>query len=398
MKHFVSTRLTYFWILAVAVTPVVVGSTMPGSPQVKVQSSRHIYQSKKDSLASLLSDVNKIQTHLHDVKLISRTHSIRDSSYTKSWSFQDWERNQVNALTRYFRHLTAWYQSTTAIAILPAVMTAISWAIFVILLATKFPGVKSFVQSASFSSGVIGTFTAPIALLLTLKTNRALDRLFEARSQWGKISRVLASLAALSVTYIAPLDPQAALLMGRYLSIFGWCTKGHFRGEQDLELLYLVLPAEEAKWLENSPVDHPAAIVSRLRIQVAGLADKLPISAHLTMETRLSELESAIGTCKRIAASPIPPTYTRHLSRVLCVWLGLMPFALVGIGVSSIALVIHVALTSYVFVGIDEISVEIENPFPILPMFHLCTNMQKNVVQQILLLSSLPSKPPPQVE
>jgi putative membrane protein len=385
MKHFLSTFT--FWILS-AVAPSVAGSAMPGSPQVKVQSSAHIYQSK-DSLASFLSDVNQIQS-LEGVKLISRTHSIRDSSYTKSWSFEDWERHQVNALARYFRHLTGWYQSTTAIAILPAVAASVIWAMFVILLDTKFPRVKSFVQSASFG---IGTFTAPIALLLTLKTNRALDRLFESRSQWGIITRVLASLAAMSVTYIAPLDPQAALLMGRYLSIFGWCAKGHFRGEEDLELLNLVLPAEEAKWLENSPVDHPAAIVSRIRIEVARLADKLPISAHQTMETRLSELESAIGICKRIAASPIPPTYSRHLSRILCVWLGLMPFALVGIGVSSITLVIHVALTSYVFVGIDEISVEIENPFPILPMFHLCTNMQKNVVHQILLLSSLPSKP-----
>mmetsp|Transcript_40013 Transcript_40013/g.113294 ORF Transcript_40013/g.113294 Transcript_40013/m.113294 type:complete len:100 (+) Transcript_40013:1-300(+) len=89
--------------------------------------------------------------------------------------------------------------------------------------------------------------------------------------------------------------------------------------------------------------------------------------------------------------SPIPPTYTRHTSRVLCLYLGLLPIALVGGSTCGLlAILVNISLLSYVFVGIDEIGVEIENPFPLLPMYHLSTVVQENVGNQFLMMSHSP--------
>ena len=108
------------------------------------------------------------------------------------------------------------------------------------------------------------------------------------------------------------------------------------------------------------------------------------------MEDRLFQLEEVVGYCKRLVGSPIPPTFTRHTSRVLCLYLGLLPIALLGImkqhNNSSYAILGHVALLSYVFVGIDEIAVEIEHPFPLLPMYDLSTVLQTNVRNQFLMM------------
>jgi predicted membrane chloride channel (bestrophin family) len=217
---------------------------------------------------------------------------------------------------------------------------------------------------------------------------------------FGKMVRASTSLGSLTATYISPLSPQSALLMGRYLSIYGWCIKGYFRRESDESLIKAVLPKIEAEWLLRQTITHkmdtPTCIHSRLRGLIASQIQYLPVAAANAMEDRLGVLESALGVSKRLLGSPIPPTYTRHTSRVLCVYLGLLPFALVGVsnGRSDqsfiYSVLVTIAATAYVFVGIDEIGVEIENPFPLLPMQSIASIIQRNIANQLRLIEDSP--------
>ena len=145
--------------------------------------------------------------------------------------------------------------------------------------------------------------------------------------------------------------------------------------------------------LSNTFSDSPTSILLRLRQVIASVVDKLPLSAATAMEESICELETVLGVCKRLLGSPIPPTYTRHTSRVLCLFLGFLPVAMVGSGVSFLATVLNCALISYVFVGIDEIGVEIEHPFPLLPMYHLSSAIQNNVANQFLSMAMGPPQP-----
>lgn len=178
----------------------------------------------------------------------------------------------------------------------------------------------------------------------------------------------------------------------------GWALKSWLREEDDEPVIRLVLPPEEAEWLLSTTetVNRPTAILGRLREICSFLAgstepNQINPMAHMHMEGRLNDMESSVGAISRILGSPIPPTYTRHTSRVLCLYLCFLPLALTGAGVSPSPLILAVALTSYVLIGIDEMGVEMENPFPILPMQALSTIMQNNVLQQVVMTRDMPA-------
>lgn len=154
----------------------------------------------------------------------------------------------------------------------------------------------------------------------------------------------------------------------------------------------MLLPPEEAIWVIQAPSDAPTAILIRLRQLVASSIHELPLTASQAMEFKIGELESVLGVCKRLIGSPIPPTYTRHTSRVLCLYLGLLPIALVASKATLVSILVNISLLSYVLIGIDEIGVEIEHPFPLLPMYHLSKALQKNIGNQFLLGFKQPDK------
>ena len=53
--------------------------------------------------------------------------------------------------------------------------------------------------------------------------------------------------------------------------------------------------------------------------------------------------------------------------------------ALVGMGISTLAVVVTVAMTSYILIGIDEIGLEIEHPIPLMPLYGLSKSIHREV-------------------
>ena len=83
------------------------------------------------------------------------------------------------------------------------------------------------------------------------------------------------------------------------------------------------------------------------------------------------------GGCERILSTPMPLSYTRFTGRSLMVWLATLPVALWPL--MGWATVPAMFVTSYVVLGIDEIGVEIEEPFAILPLQALCEAVRRDV-------------------
>jgi putative membrane protein len=67
------------------------------------------------------------------------------------------------------------------------------------------------------------------------------------------------------------------------------------------------------------------------------------------------------GGCERIVRTPLPFAYMLHLRRTLILFLVTLPFALVD--TFGWATVLVVLMVTYTFLGIEEIGVEIEEPF-----------------------------------
>jgi len=192
----------------------------------------------------------------------------RDSTYTKTWTFDDWENHQAHSLLRYARHVYTWSKSTTAQHIMSTITVVALWTIL-LFKATEFYALE--VDNTKFAV-TLGFIQAPILLLLTLKTNRALDRMLETRKAWGALSRTSRSLTGLVCAYIVPNDPDAGMLVARYAAFLGFALKAAFRRNDDdtdmIGALFQNFPAEK-EWLLNSSAKRPIAISTRLRYMFA---------------------------------------------------------------------------------------------------------------------------------
>lgn len=81
------------------------------------------------------------------------------------------------------------------------------------------------------------------------------------------------------------------------------------------------------------------------------------------------------GICDKIYSSPVPLVYTRHTARFLSLWALLLPFALYSVfsGTSEeLAVLPGSAILAFFLFGVDELAMQLEEPFSILPMQTFC--------------------------
>ncbi len=98
----------------------------------------------------------------------------------------------------------------------------------------------------------------------------------------------------------------------------------------------------------------------------------------------------AFGGMERLFSTPLSPTYMRHTSRGLFLFLFLLPCGLVAGGCSSLpALVAATCSAGYVSLGIDEIGVQIEQPFEAMPLHGLATALTRDVAEELYPLAPL---------
>lgn len=99
----------------------------------------------------------------------------------------------------------------------------------------------------------------------------------------------------------------------------------------------------------------------------------------ISLDSHLSHLISSLSICEKLLSTPIPIGYTRYSVRFLWIWLTLLPFALAE-KFSTFAdgtwwedkpkpvLMLAVAFIGFIFLSIEDIAVQIEEPFKILPL------------------------------
>jgi putative membrane protein len=137
----------------------------------------------------------------------------------------------------------------------------------------------------------------------------------------------------------------------------------------------------------------PLAIALRISRHIADARDRGLISDYvaMTLDQNVQLLVDYLGSCERIRKTPLPFAYVVHLRRALILYCVTLPFALVEpFGWWSILVT---ALISYTFFGIEELGVEIENPFGDdandLPLEQICETIESDL---LALLDGGPSR------
>jgi len=356
-------------------------------------------------IESFRSDLCKIQSLSCD--LTTWVPRARDPLYFRGWTLKDWDSHtHTHTLARYLKHIKEWPVSATAKYILPSVALNALWSFCASMISYHIKPIREIkLKSGQFAIS-LAFFQAPILLLLSLRTNRALDRLLEARRSLAIVVRSARTLMGIISSYILPTQPEIALLMGRYLAILGWALKGMLRDESDTELINAVFGEKyqrEADWIIGRRADGekcPMILICRLRKLFSIVANEksgkgvttVPPIIILRIEEVLHQIEAAVGACNRLITSPTPPTYASHTSRVLFLYLGALPPALLTMNAPTVTVVFSSIFATYVLVGLDEIGCFIEHPFPLIPLKQLSNILQNEVEKQLSMIRTMPEQ------
>jgi predicted membrane chloride channel (bestrophin family) len=101
-----------------------------------------------------------------------------------------------------------------------------------------------------------------------------------------------------------------------------------------------------------------------------------------TIVNNLNTVATACVECERLYTTPIPLLYTRHALKFLTFWMTFMPFAFYNVFESSwnhILMIPAICIICFLFFGIEEIAVSLEEPFSILPMDEMVEELQMNI-------------------
>ena len=287
-----------------------------------------------------------------------------------------------------------WFKSALQVrvsvipSILPRVLLCGGFGVFISLLhffkwPVSLPTLSSIVPSI-----VLG-------LLLVFRTNTAYDRFWEGRKFWGMLINNVRNLARRIWVAIEEKDPEDIELKKsalRLLPAFAVAMKLHLRQEAvNPELEPLMSPAQyqKLKLMNNPPLEIAFWIEDYLHEQYE--RNCLDVYQLIGMKDLINSRIDVLGGCERILKTPIPLAYAIHLKQLLLLYCLALPFQMVNDLTWGTGPV--VALISSTLFGIEEIGIEIENPFQHdtndLPLDSICATMQRNIGDLISLSPSI---------
>ena len=228
----------------------------------------------------------------------------------------------------------------------------------------------------SLTSGSLG-------LLLVFRTNAAYARWDDARKVWGSIINNCRSLVRQGNTFFLEDRYPGYGNFRDYrrrvaaeTSAFTRCLRCFLRGKADEPNLEVEL---KALGFTQSEVAGYMGATNRQVYALQKIAETVRIYGmdgrdRERMDQTLSVLMDNVGACERIFKSPIPLTYTRHTSRFVGVWLALLPLAMWANDPSwnHLASIPSSRVIAFFLLGIEELGLQIEEPFGILPMEAFC--------------------------
>lgn len=234
-----------------------------------------------------------------------------------------------------------------------------------------------------------------LGLLLVFRTNTAYERFWEGRKCWGSLVNTVRNLARqiwVSVNENEPKDRESKIAALRLLVAFAVSTKLHLRSEpvnSELEDLMSESRYIKLKTMNNPPLEVAFWIGDYLQEQ----HDRNNLNAYqlTAIQNLLNILVDNLGACERILKTPIPLAYAIHLKQLLLIYCLSLPFQIVKDLNWWTAPV--VVLISFTLFGIEEIGIEIENPFGHdtndLPLDAICATMRRNIEDLISLAPSV---------
>jgi putative membrane protein len=203
-----------------------------------------------------------------------------------------------------------------------------------------------------------------LGLLLVFRTNASYGRYVEARALLGRILDSSRDMSRQLATYVAPhpglVETRREVV--RLLGAFYRLVVQSVRDERELDKLGDRLTAPERERLEGV-TGRAAVVLSWASARVVALVDAghVPELRLRSFDNNFNVLMGALGGCERIRRTPVPFAYAQHIKVFVVLFCYTVPFAMVD--VLGAYTPVAAAVLAFALFGIDEIGVEIEDPF-----------------------------------
>jgi ion channel-forming bestrophin family protein len=254
-----------------------------------------------------------------------------------------------------------------------------------------------------------------LAIFLAFRNNASYDRHWEARKLWGHLLIASRSLASQAIAYLPAraagggrgnveragfdhVDSDRAgfdrdYFIARLVAV-AYTLKHALRDSDAGADLARLLPGGDVAALAEKRYQ-PMALVHSLRCTLGDLAAAQVEGNRLwLLDQQLNELSMAIGSCERIATTPIPFPYGVLLHRTVYVYCILLPFGLVdSIGIATPAISLFV---SYTLLALEAIASELAEPFGMEPNNLALDAITRGIERSLLELNGVTL--PPSVE
>lgn len=232
------------------------------------------------------------------------------------------------------------------------------------------------VNMLHFSSSPLTFTAAALIVLLGFRTTACYGRFDEARKTWGANLNRCRDLARQACTWMdSKEDKRTQQYFLQYLKAFPYCMKENVEAEGRLrkELVNILNPEDLQAVLEST--HHPNHCIQVL--------SELLAKSHMSemmkafMSSNITTFHDNVGICERLFKTPIPLSYTHLTSQFLVIWHLVLPIALWDS--CRWLVVLATFLSAAALFCIDEVGIQIEEPFSILPLQAICDGIRNNI-------------------
>jgi len=204
-----------------------------------------------------------------------------------------------------------------------------------------------------------------LGLLLVFRTNASYDRFWEGRKLFGSIVNRSRDIIRQAVHYIDGDSAEVVASrreMRRYVLMYFGLLRQYLRAERDLDQVGVIFTPAERVALEPAAVRPNLAVLWLTEeIMKHARAGRLTEQRLQLMDQNITTFLDNWGGCERIMRTPVPFAYAQHIKSFLTLFCLSAPWAMV----ESMKWYTPIAagVLAYGMFGIDEIGVEIEDPF-----------------------------------
>ena len=225
-----------------------------------------------------------------------------------------------------------------------------------------------------------------LGLLLVFRTNTAYDRFWEGCKLWYDLINEGQNLCRNIWTIVPENSTESRAKKNTHIRLVGiliMAIKLRLRNENiDDNIAELMTPED---YLELQKTDNiPLRIINWFAEYFRHLYYEdqvIPYRFFIELNRSLDQIIMLFSSCERILNTPLPRAYSIHLKHLLLLYCFALPFQFVKeLDWFTIPVV---GIISFALLGIEDIGVEIENPFGYdrndLPLDQFCQQLQAEI-------------------